>query len=901
MIRCTNVAARQAESYYARDDYYTQENPPSSWHGKGAAALGLTENNADRVFGDLLRGKLPTGEAIPGGQGGKRRAGTDLTISAPKSVSIAALVHGDGRVIEAHNAAVRAALEAVENRVQARMVGPDGKTITVDTGNLIARTVLHDTSRAADPNLHTHCVLINATQTPDGRWRALENRELFKAQRELDTVYKSELAVRLAELGYQLRHTKNGFELAQVSEQQIKAFSQRTAAIDAALAARGLSREGASAEMRDKAALDTRDRKVHYDRDLLVSAWRDRAAELGLEVSIPVAPLPGMTREPQEVATEAIEFATAHMSEREATYEKQDFFAAAMSVAYGRATLSNVEAAFKKALAWGDLVQKSDGRITDRASIEREQRMLEVELLGRGAVAAIASGNLSIDPMLNERQRAAVEAALTTTHRVTGLQGLAGVGKTTLLNEFRLQAEACGYTLAGVAPSHGAVKALAEAGIEGKTLQSWEVSGSKLDDKTILVIDESSLASTRQLADAVIRAEKAGARLLVVGDTGQYQAVEAGKGFAQLQAAGMQTSIVDTMLRQQTDVTREVAQLAAQGKGASALERLEAAGCLREIKDDGQRLGTIAKDFCALSADDRHDTLVLTGTNDARQEINAAIREGLGLAGHGCDVVTFERGDLTSAQQRRAQFYGVGAAVRFDKDYRSLEAKAGDIYQVKAIRENEVDLVRPDGSTVTFTPATLSGKGWTVGKLDKRELSGGDRIRVTGDIAAKEGRLRNAQRGTVLSVSETHVQVQMDAGRKVVTIDLESKKPLSLDHGYAATGHSAQGLGAKRVLLERYSSCRTASQREFYTDVTRAKRELVVYTDNRNKLGKSIGRLVDKEQALEQPTLDMPGAGDAGLSQKLEPVMLERMEQVADVLAKGREIAPKALDYGLGF
>jgi len=574
MIRCTNVAARQAESYYARDDYYSQDNPPASWYGKGAAALGLAEGNADRVFGDLLRGKLPNGVEIPGGQGGKRRAGTDLTISAPKSVSIAALVYGDQRVIEAHQAAVRAALDAAEKYVQAREVGPEGKTVAVTTGNMVARTVLHDTSRSADPNLHTHCVIINATQTAGGGWKALENRELFRSQRELDTVYKSELAVRVAELGYQLRHTKNGFELAQVSDQQIKAFSQRTVAIDAALAARGLSREEASAEMRDKTALDTRDRKVHYDRDLLVSAWRDRAAELCLEVSVPVAPLPGMVGDPQEVAKEAIEFATAHLSEREAAYEKKDLVAAAMSVAYGRAKFSDVEAALKKALAWGDLVQKSDGKITDRASIEREQRMLEVELLGRGAMPAIASGNLSMDPMLNERQRAAVEAALTTKNRVTGIQGLAGVGKTTLLNEFRLQAEACGYTLAGVAPSHGAVKALAEAGIEGKTLQSWEVSGSKLDDKTILVIDESSLASTRQLADAVIRAEKAGARILVVGDTGQYQAVEAGKGFAQLQAAGMQTSIVDTMLRQQTEVTREVAQLAAQGKGASALERL---------------------------------------------------------------------------------------------------------------------------------------------------------------------------------------------------------------------------------------------------------------------------------------------------------------------------------------
>lgn len=894
MINCTNVAARQAESYYARDDYYTNDNPPASWYGKGAAALGLGEANADRVFGNLLRGKLPNGAEIPGGQGGKRRAGTDLTVSAPKSVSIAALVYGDRRVIEAHTAAVRAALEEVEKRVQAREI-VDGKTIAVTTGNMVARLVLHDTSRSADPNLHTHAVIVNATQTADGRWKAMENREIFRMQRELDVLYKSELAVHLAALGYQMRGTKTGFELAQVSDHQIKAFSQRTAAIDAALADRGLSREQASAEAREKASLDTRDRKIHYDRDLLVSAWRERVALLGLDLSVPAGPLPGMSREPAEVAREAVEFAVAHLSEREAAYEKPDFIAAAMSVAYGQATLADIEAAFQKALAWGDLVQKGDGKVTDRASIEREQRMLEVELLGRGAVPVMATGALTIDPKLNERQRAAIEAALTTSNRVMGIQGLAGVGKTTLLNEFRLQAEACGYTLAGVAPTHGAVKALAEAGIEGRTLQSWEVGGARLNEKVILVIDESSLASTRQLADAIIRAEKVGARVLVVGDTGQYQSVEAGRGFAQLQEAGMQVSVVDTMLRQQTEVTREIARLAAEGKGASALERLAAAGGVREISNDDERLATIARDYCALSAEERLDTLVLTGTNEARQEINAAIRAGLGLAGQGREVATFERGDPTAAQQKRAQFYQVGAAVRFDKDYRSLEAKSGDIYRVKAVRENEVDLVRPDGSTVTFSPSSLSGKGLTVGKLDTRELSAGDRIRITGDIQTKEGeRLRNAQRGTVLAISETHVQIRMDAGRKVVTIDLENRKPLSLDHGYAATGHSAQGLGAKRVLLERYSSCRTASQREFYTDVTRAKRELVVYTDSRKNLGKAIGRLVDKEQALEQQLPEEPG-------HKLPEQILEKVEQSAELVDRVREIAPKVIDYGLGW
>lgn len=851
MINCKNVAAAQAESYYRADDYYTKDSPPAAWYGRGAERLGLSESDADRLFSELLRGQLPDGQDIAGGAGGKRRAGTDLTISAPKSVSVAGLVFGDERVVAAHREAVAAALGHVETLIQARIT-ENGQVRTEHTGVMIAREVLHDTSRAGDPNLHSHCVILNATQRADGRWVALENRKIFRAQRELDAIYKSELAVRLAGLGYDLRTTKNGFELASVSDTQIQSFSTRKAAIDAALEARGTSRQGASAEEREKAALGTRDRKQIYDRDQLQQEWLDRGHEMGLVLTTPAAPAAVPDR--REAAGQAVEFGIDHLGERESAWSDRDLQNAALSAAWGKATWDDLKVGLAKAEIRGAVVRKLDGSLTTEVAQQMEKQMLSIELRGRGAIEAIARDREAMTgaldrTKLNDKQRGAVEFALTTENRIVGIQGMAGVGKTTLLEEFRRQAEAAGFHLEGVAPSHSAVKALGEAGIHGKTLQSWEAGGGKLDAQTVLVVDESSLVSTRQMQFLLQRAEKAGARVLLVGDSGQYQSVDAGKAFHQLQEFGMQIATVDKMLRQQIESLRQVAQLTAEGKGAEALQRL--GENVLEIKDRAQRHAAIAERFAAMPEGERADCLILTGSNADRQSLNAAVRDKLGLAGTGRGVEVFERGDLTGAEQRRADRYKVGDVLRFEKAYRSLGAEKGDLFRVTSIQGNEVMLADRAGREVKIAPATLSGKGFTVGSVAPREIAAGDRVRVTGDIALLEGgdALRNGQRAQVVSISPDRLELKVDGSKGLFVVD--PRRPLSMDHGYAATGHSAQGLGARSVILERDSHCRTASQRQFYTDVTRAKRELIVVTDSRAKLEKSVGRVVDKTKALD--------------------------------------------------
>ncbi|MCK6407138.1 MAG: relaxase domain-containing protein [Rhodocyclaceae bacterium] len=857
MINVKNVAAAQAESYYRADDYYTRGAPPAEWTGKGAARLGLSEANADRQFADLLRGKLPNGDEIAHGAGGKRRTGVDITISAPKSVSIAALVNRDERIIRAHREAVRAALTEVEARITARQTAANVVT-REPTDNIVCRAVEHDTNRLGDPNLHSHCVLLNVTQRADGTWVAIENQEVYRAQRELDAVYKSELACRVASLGYQLRATRDGFELAFVTDAQIREYSRRKEDVDRALAERGLTREQSTAAERETAALDTRDRKQTYDREALVDEWAARGAAVGLDRGIPAGPLDGLAASPEASAREAVAFALAHLGEREMAWKPAELQRVALGVAWGSASVADIKREAARLEASGEIIRKADGTLTTKQGQALERSILDAEARGRQAVPSLANvedvrreleGSKLKD---NDKQFAAVVFLMTTQNRVVGVQGKAGTGKTTLLEQFRRQAEAAGYRIEGVAPSHSAVKALGEAGIPAQTLQGWEVSGGKgLDARSIVLLDESSLASAKQVATVLRVAEAAGARVVLIGDSGQYQAVDAGKAFEQLQSAGMATTTVDKMLRQQTERLREVAQLSAEGKGREALAAL--GDSVKEIASREARHQAIAERYARMDAESRRECLVLTGSNADRQALNAAIRAELKLSSTGEKVEVFQREDLTAAEKRRAASFVEGQSLRFERDYKSLDFVRGEVVRVNRIDGNQLVVARADGRETRITPAHLSGKGLSVGRVETRELAAGDRIRITGNVATADGTtLRNGQRATVLAVEAGRLRVQVDGARKAVEIDAR-RSALSLDHGYAATGHSAQGLGARTVLLDRDSKSRTASERQFYTDVTRSKEQLEVFTDSSEKLAEAISRQVDKSVALEMP------------------------------------------------
>jgi len=270
----TRQDVSRAASYYedGADDYYAKEGEASEWQGKGAAALGLTGPVDRKRFRELLAGhvtKEGAASRTSTRQDSNNRIGIDLTFSAPKSVSLQALIGGDPAIIRAHDVAVERAIAVTEERAQARKK-VNGKSEVEQTGNLVVAKFRHETSRERDPQLHTHALVLNLTQRRDGEWRALRNDEIVKTTRYLGAVYRAELAGELQRTGYSLRHGRDGFfELSHIDRAQLAAFSRRAEQIERRLAEAGLTLDSATSEQKQRVKLDSRARKSRTDRQAL--------------------------------------------------------------------------------------------------------------------------------------------------------------------------------------------------------------------------------------------------------------------------------------------------------------------------------------------------------------------------------------------------------------------------------------------------------------------------------------------------------------------------------------------------------------------------------------------------------------------------------------------------------
>lgn len=868
MALAKNIGTAQADRYYDKDDYYSKDAAaPSQWQGKGAETLGLSGAVRPEDFKALVRGELPDGTKLHHG-GGNRRAGTDFEFSAPKSFSIQALVVGDERLVQVHQKAVAVARERIEATTATR-VTQDGKTTVEVTGRAVMAEFLHTTSRAGDPDLHSHVVALNLTQRQDGQWRSVDNTAMFREQRLMYEIYLSELAKGARELGYEITTGKHGNpELAHISREQIEHFSTRAAAIEAALAAQGLTLDTATPKQKKAATLATRNAKQDYDRAALTHEWQVRAQKLGVETSVPhhATPRHHSHLAEQRGAREAVRFALAHLGEREAAFERKEVLTVALREARGDVGYRAIEAELSRRQKQGQVLPSRGGeRVTTLKALEIERRILRVERSGRGQASSIASPHEVARYLagrdLNVGQAQAVQLAATSENRINGIQGVAGSGKTTALRAFGELAQQRGFQVIGLAPSHSAVKALRESGVEAQTLQSWladRKAAEVLNQRTVIVLDEAGLVGNCNLLSTLERAEKSGARVLLVGDTKQYQSIAAGRAFAQLQQHGMPTARLTEILRQRDGQLREAAKLSVD-QPARALRQLD----VREIADPGERYRSIAQDYAGLSRSERDATLILTGTNAARTELNAAVRDALKvqgeLAGPRSTIQVFRRSDLTEAEQKRLDRYRVGDAVLFQKPFRSLGVARGELYRITAINNDHVVARSEAGREIAYTPARLSAKGFQLGRVEDREVAVGEALRVTGTDRALG--IRNGERGNIEATSGGALVMRVsDGARKTLRTD----RVLPLEYGYASTGHSAQGLSADRVLLDKDAQARTTDHRSFYTDLTRARYAAVIYTNDRDSLPEAIVRRSQKTAALDVASENARRPGDRG-------------------------------------
>lgn len=485
--------------------------------------------------------------------------------------------------------------------------------------------------------------------------------------------------------------------------------------------------------------------------------------------------------------------------------------------------------------------------------------MLDIERRGREALATAiwepqqrrlfdapdAGSTLApaLGPHLTAGQRHAAELVLSTRNRIVGVQGLAGTGKTAMLQSV---SENLGdkFKAIGLAPSAAAARELSAAGFEAMTIAGFLVSSRRVDDRTVVVVDEAGMVSLRDMHALLSAVEEAGARAVLVGDTGQLKAVEAGAPFRQLQEQGMAMVRMTDILRQQNEKLRAAVVDAAEGKVEDSLKRLSAT--VAEVPHATERYERIARDYASRLPEERLQTLAVAGTNRARQAINERVRQRLGLAGSGVAITVLEGRNLTRAQVQSSLSYAVGDIIEALRHYDSIDIRRSNTAEVVEVAPGCITLRRQDGQTVQWRPTAMPHV--TVHRAEQREVSVGDRIRFT----ANDYRLGvvNGQAGTVEFIDLAARELRVSVGSER-TITLDMNQPLRVDHAYCTTVHAAQGQTCDRVLVDADVSGAMANQSLYYVAISRARHGVTLYTDDRELLPRAMSRLDIKQAALD--------------------------------------------------
>jgi conjugative relaxase-like TrwC/TraI family protein len=889
------LSSSQAQKYHekeftaAEQNYWKQGDAiQGEWHGRLADDFGLAGAVGAEEFARLSEGQHPeTGKQLvlhravheyrnPEGKvvsPVEHRAGWDATFSAPKSISLTALVGGDDRVREAHREAVNIALNELEKYTQARI---GGNHPAETTGRFAAAKFEHDTARPVDgyaaPQLHTHVVVFNMTERENGQLRAVQPHSLFESQQFATAVYQSHLTYRLRSLGYEIEAGKSGApDIKGYTQEYLEASSPRRQQIEDALSRSGFT----GPEAAQIAAHYTRDKKVILSPDQILAAHRQIADEFGNQADRVLARAQerrmeqAQERPEQErrrQVREAVIFARDKGFEREAVVDERAFYVDALRRGMGEMTYPEVRASFEARIASGEFKEivddghKAGRRFTTAATIKAENEVVQKMLDGQNRAPQIMSIESAVPlsescPHFNPAQKRVVEEVLTSRDQVQGLQGRAGSGKTSVLYLIREGAEQNGYAVEGFAPTSRATKQLRDAGIKADTLQRFLAGGSPQTasdpvSRHLYMLDESSLASTRQVRDFL---NKIGPedKVLLIGDTRQHQGVDAGKPFEQLQEAGMRTAQLAQIMRQKDPELLKAVEHLSNNETAIGVELLSRQGRITEIVDPQERIAAIAKSF----AERPENTLIVSPDNVSRVAINQAVRQELQMLGvvdkadHSMGVLT-PRNDMTGADREWASRYEPGDVLHYTRGSKDHGIESRSYARVVSTnpKENLVTVQKRDGQQVTYDPSRL--RGIAAYREIEREFAIGDKVQFT--APSRELQVANRDLGTIQSIGDNgKISVRMD-GAKDRIVCFEPEQMRHFDHGYAVTSHSSQGLTSERVLVNMDTGVHSEliNSRFAYVSVSRASHDAQIYTNDADTLAETLSREVSKPSAI---------------------------------------------------
>jgi conjugative relaxase-like TrwC/TraI family protein len=835
-----------AEGYFdehlAQNDYYAAgEIRPGQWIGIGAEQLGLNNTVTREQFHALCENKNPNDGnrlTLRQDKANQRRVFYDFTCSAPKSVSVLAVMMDDDRLVLAHEEATRIAFRELETFAATR-VRKQGSQRDRTTGNLVAAAFTHTSSRALDPLLHTHLTVFNATfDETEKRWKALQAGGMYDAIRYGTAVYRNELAKRVQEIGYRIRPAKHGFEIEGVSDEVLKRFSKRSQQRDAVVLeleqklGRKLSNNAIALAVHQSRAKKIKGISTAEVREQQLAQLQPSEIQALQKLTSAAQPVRQVRRFESE--KQALNYAVAHVFERKSVVPEHELLGVALARHPGELDLPALKEAAKDS---AQLVKTERGLSTPQI-LATELDLIQTVNAACDTVAPIHPIYKPAD-WLGEDQQRAIYHVLRTDDRITGLRGLAGTGKTTALRELVTACAEVKIELLFCAPTASATDVLRKEGFEAVTLQSLLLTKPRLDEKRLVVLDEAGAVGIDDMKRLFDLAQNA--HIVLSGDTGQHASVVRGDALRILeQHSNFQSGQLTRIRRQRKAEYRKAVELAAQKRTLEAFAQLERMGAVSEFTGS-QIHDAAAKSYLKALEQNRSVLLVAPTWNEIEavtEKVRAAMKISGRLTGEEKEFEVFDSLSWTEAQKRDVNHYRPGMTIRFHK--KIGEYTKDEVVTVVAAEGNSLKVQRKDSSERLFPLG--AGFACDVGEKRKLKVAAGDKLLLQANTVGK--RFINGELVVVRAIQ----------GDSVVLADGRVIPPnyRTFTHGYAVTSHAAQGKTVDEVLVVASSrSLAAVHQQQFYVSISRGRDRCQIFTDDAERLRSHVTNSSERLAAVE--------------------------------------------------
>lgn len=865
------------EEHLCVGDYYAEgQRVAGQWLGTGAEQLGLFGNvRADEFLrlcenqrpdsGEALTQRLNTTRVDNGQSVANRRIFYDFTFSPPKSVSLAGFIGKDERVIEAHGRAVKSAMQEFEAFAAAR-IRSGGAQADRFTGNYVAALFTHDTSRALDPHLHTHCIVFNATfDKVEKRWKALQYSEFIRAKKFAENAYYHELARELVSFGYRIRDRLRGdFQVEGISEELCERFSKRHTQIDEGvrrlLTEKPEMAHGDLMATRRLVATAERGRKQrNLSRDELQTLWESELTrdERQLFSQLPKQTVQRPSQENRSSLAETVQWAEEHLFDRNSVVLECQVWQEAL----GRARGGNFSVAELK-----DFTQRRGyirdtsrpGEVTLRDVLLREWEIVRTAKEGVGACWPLVSNPRPANSKLDDEQRRALDALLGSTDSVSVFRGGAGTGKSYVLHDLVEQLRRSGRNVVVLAPQRQQVVDMEQAGFPSPSTVANFLLKRELAKNAVLVVDEAGQIGGRQMLELLRLAQERNARVVLSGDTRQHGAVEASDALLAIERHSGVRPVELRKIRRQDPALgrddderklikryREAVESASAGKLGESFERLDKMGAVVSCTL-GDQADKLADEYLRL-VEQSASAVIVSQTWAEVHRLNSRVRDALkakGLLGaNDSNVQVLHRLDLTNAQKRDERFYPQDAVVLFNQKVR--QAEPGTKGKLAGILKSSV-LVEVDGRFVTVSNKLLD----RISVCQPRDLliTQGDRLHLKANRKLSlGGRVTNGELVTAKSVRPDG-GIELTDGR---VLDSSFREFLP---GYAITSYGSQGKTLDYVLFSDSTIKAATNAQQWYVTISRGRRGIRIFTPDKEQLRENVTRSGHRPLAIELVT-----------------------------------------------